>query len=158
MTGKRSIALFVGLFVLISVPACGPRAASVGSSAAQPAQLSIQVNNTLGQSVNVYVNVNGTDTFLRQVAANSNVTIPVPNYSPGTTATHQGGHLRRRADLFSHERHAQRDLFLSSSLAATAVTERGPGIVWLLQVSGKATFTPNADSSGLAQERIPQSH
>ena len=87
MTGKRLVALFVGLVVLISAPACGPRAASVGSSPAQPAQLSIQVNNTLGQSVNVYVNVNGTETFLRQVAANSNVTIPVPNYSPGTTAT-----------------------------------------------------------------------
>jgi hypothetical protein len=87
MTGKRSVAFFVGLFVLAAAPACGPRAATVGSSPAQPAQVSIQVNNTLGQSVNVYVNVNGTETFLRQVAANSNVTIPVPNYSAGTTAT-----------------------------------------------------------------------
>lgn len=87
MTGKRSMAFFVGLIVLISGPACGPRAATVGSSPAQSAQISIQVNNTLGQSVNVYVNVNGTETLLRQVAANSNVTIPVPNYAPGTTAT-----------------------------------------------------------------------
>jgi hypothetical protein len=59
----------------------------VGSTPSQPAQISIQVNNTLGQSVNVYVNVNGTETFLRQVAANSNVTIPVSGYPPGTTAT-----------------------------------------------------------------------
>jgi hypothetical protein len=87
MTGIRSATIVLGFFAVLSVPACGPRAANVGSSPAQPAQISIQVNNTLGQAVNVYVNVNGTETFLRQVAANSNVTIPVPNYSLGTTAT-----------------------------------------------------------------------
>ena len=87
MTGKRSLTLFFGSLVLASAAACGPRAATVGSTPAQPAQISIQVNNTLGQAVNVYVNVNGTETLLRQVAANSNVTLPVPGYPPGTTAT-----------------------------------------------------------------------
>jgi hypothetical protein len=87
MTRTRSVALLIGFVAALSVPACGPRAANVGSSPAQPAQISIQVNNTLGQAVNVYVNVNGTETMLRQVAANSNVTIPVPGYSPGTMAT-----------------------------------------------------------------------
>jgi hypothetical protein len=87
MTGKRSLTLVFGLVVLASAAACAPRAANVGSTPTQAAQISIQVNNTLGQSVNVYVNVNGTETFLRQVAANSNVTVPVPGYAPGTTAT-----------------------------------------------------------------------
>ena len=87
MIGKRSVVFVLGVLILGSVPACGPRAANVGSTPAQPAQISIQVNNTLGQSVNVYVNVNGTETLLRQVAANSNVTIPVPGYPTGTTAT-----------------------------------------------------------------------
>jgi hypothetical protein len=87
MTGKRVLAFVLGFSVLAAATACAPRAANVGSTPSQPAQISIQVNNTLGQSVNVYVNVNGTETFLRQVAANSNVTVPVPGYAPGTTAT-----------------------------------------------------------------------
>jgi hypothetical protein len=87
MTGKRSVAFVLCVLVLSSAPACGPRAANVGSTPAPPAPISIQVNNTLGQSVNVYVNVNGTETLLRQVAANSNVTIPVSGYPTGTTAT-----------------------------------------------------------------------
>ena len=87
MTGMRSVVLAFGFSIALFIPACGQRQATVGSTPAQPAQVSIQVNNTLGQSVNVYINVNGTETFLKQVAANSNVTIPVPGYSPGTTAT-----------------------------------------------------------------------
>lgn len=71
----------------LAATACGPRQANVGSAPSQPAQVSVQVNNTLGQAVNVYVTVNGTETFLRQVAANSTVTIPVPGYATGTTAT-----------------------------------------------------------------------
>jgi hypothetical protein len=87
MTRKRSLAFVLGLFALVSAPACAPRAANVGSTPTQPAQISIQVNNTLGQAVNVYVNVNGTETLLKQVAANSNVTLPVSGYAPGTMAT-----------------------------------------------------------------------
>jgi len=87
MTRIRIVTLALGVFATSTVAACGPRAATVGSAPSQPAQISIQVNNTLGQSVNVYVNVNGAETFLRQVAANSNVTIPVPGYPTGTTAT-----------------------------------------------------------------------
>ena len=82
----RSAALFL-VMVATSAVACGPRQANVGSTPSQPAQSSVQVNNTLAQSVNVYVNVNGTETLLRQVAANSNATIPVPGYPTGTMAT-----------------------------------------------------------------------
>jgi hypothetical protein len=87
MSAIRTAAIAVGFLVTMLLPACGQRQAEVGSAPAQPAQVSVQVNNTLGQAVNVYVSVNGTDTFLRQVAANSNVTIPVPGFATGTTAT-----------------------------------------------------------------------
>jgi len=87
MSAIRSAALVFGFLVMLFIPACGQRQATVGSTPSQPAQVSIQVNNTLGQSVNVYVNVNGTETFLRQVAANSTVNVPVPGYSSGTSAT-----------------------------------------------------------------------
>ena len=104
MSGMRSAAFVLGFVAMLFVPACGQRQAQVTSTPTQPAQISIQVNNTLGQSVNVYVNVNGTETLLRQVAANSNVTIPVPGYPPGTTATikavtFDGAHTYSRANV-----------------------------------------------------------
>jgi hypothetical protein len=37
--------------------------------------------------VNVYVNLNGTDTFLRQVPANSSQTIPVQGFAPGSSVS-----------------------------------------------------------------------
>jgi len=45
------------------------------------------VNNSLSQAVNVYVTVSGSDTFLRQVNANSSATIAVQGVATGTTVT-----------------------------------------------------------------------
>ncbi|HEV8215083.1 MAG TPA: hypothetical protein VGP95_04590, partial [Gemmatimonadaceae bacterium] len=47
----------------------------------------LQVNNTLSQAVNVYVTVSGSDTFLRQVGANSSATIPVQGVATGSTVS-----------------------------------------------------------------------
>jgi soluble P-type ATPase len=58
-----------------------------GGGARQATQVSVQVQNTLNQAVNVYVSSGGTDTFLRQVAANSTVSVPVAGYAAGTSVT-----------------------------------------------------------------------
>jgi hypothetical protein len=80
----RRVAWTVGV-VLIS--ACRQRQVDVRTAppSAQQAQVSVQVANSLTQAVNVYVVANGTDTFLRQVAAKATVTIPVQGFAPGTT-------------------------------------------------------------------------
>lgn len=80
----RSLAL---LFAAAVTTACGPRQVEVRTAPAQQSQVSVQVNNTLSQAVNVYVTQSGTDTFLRQVGANANVTIPVQGFAPGTSVT-----------------------------------------------------------------------
>ena len=69
------------------VTACGPRQVEVRTAPAQQTQVSVQVNNTLSQAVNVYVSSGGTDTFLKQVGANSSATIPVQGFAAGTAVT-----------------------------------------------------------------------
>jgi hypothetical protein len=90
-TGRpgRARALFtaaacVGLCVLV---ACSPRQVEVRTAPTQSTQVALQVNNSLAQAVNVYVILNGTDTFLRQVPASSSVTIPVQGFAPGSTVS-----------------------------------------------------------------------
>jgi hypothetical protein len=72
---------------LALVTACGPRQVDVRTAPVTQAQVSVQVNNTLSQAVNVYVRTGGTDTFLKQVGANSSATIPVQGFASGTTVT-----------------------------------------------------------------------
>jgi hypothetical protein len=67
--------------------ACGPRQVQVRTAPAQQTQVSLSVNNSLAQGVNVYVSLNGQETFLRQVAANSTVAIPVQGFAPGSTVS-----------------------------------------------------------------------
>ena len=67
--------------------ACSPRQVDVRTAPTQATAVSLQVNNTLSQAVNVYVSVGGTDTFLKQVGANSSATIPVQGVATGTTVT-----------------------------------------------------------------------
>lgn len=71
----------------IAVTACSPRQVEVRTAPSQQTQIAVQINNNLSQAVNVYATLNGTDTFLRQVAANSSVTVPVQNFAPGSTVT-----------------------------------------------------------------------
>lgn len=67
--------------------ACGPRQVEVRTAPAEASQVTVQVNNSLSQAVNVYASVGGTDTFLRQVGANQSVTIPVQGFAPGSSVT-----------------------------------------------------------------------
>ena len=81
------VASLLGAVVAFGSAACGPRQVEVRTAPTQATQVSLQVQNTLSQAVNVYVNSGGSDTFLRQVAANSTVSIPVQGYAPGSTVT-----------------------------------------------------------------------
>jgi hypothetical protein len=67
--------------------ACGPRQVEVRTAPSAASAAQVQVNNTLTDAVNVYVVQNGSDTFLRQVGANSTATIPVQGFSAGTTVS-----------------------------------------------------------------------
>ena len=80
----RCLALLVGSAALA---ACSPRQVDVRTAPTQATAVSLQVNNTLSQAVNVYVTVSGSDTFLRQVGANSSATIPVQGVASGTTVS-----------------------------------------------------------------------
>ena len=82
----RMVGLFVGALL---VAACRPRTVEVRTAPTQQqaAQVSVRVNNNVSQAVNVYVSLNGTDTFLRQVAASSSATIPVQGFAPGSSVT-----------------------------------------------------------------------
>ena len=71
----------------LALAACGPRQVDVRTAPTQATAVSLQVNNSLSQAVNVYVTVSGSDTFLRQVNANSSATIPVQGVATGTTVT-----------------------------------------------------------------------
>jgi hypothetical protein len=73
--------------IAIGVSACGPRQVEVRTAPTEQSATSVQVNNTLAKAVNVYVTLSGTDTFLRQVAANSSATIPVQGFAPGSSVT-----------------------------------------------------------------------
>ena len=77
------------LFLVASAifAACSPRQVDVRTAPTQATAVTLQVNNTLSQAVNVYVMVSGTDTFLKQVNGNSSATIPVQGVATGTTVT-----------------------------------------------------------------------
>lgn len=69
----------------VLVGGCGPRQVEVRSSPQPQAESSLSVTNRLTQPINVYVVSGGTDTFLRQVPANTTELIPVPNLPAGTS-------------------------------------------------------------------------
>jgi len=84
----RPFAFATTIAMIAMVVGCRHRQVEVRTAppaAARASGVSVQVNSTLSQAVNVYVTANGTDTFLRQVAANSSVTIPVQGFAAGST-------------------------------------------------------------------------
>lgn len=81
------VASLLGAVVAVGSAACGPRQVEVRTAPTQATQVSVQVQNSLAQAVNVYVNSGGTDTFLQQVAAKSTVTVPVQGFAAGSTVT-----------------------------------------------------------------------
>lgn len=80
-------ARFFPLAALAALTACGPRQVEVRTAPTEQSQVSVQVANRLSQAVNVYANVGGVDTFLRQVTANTTTTIPVQGFAQGTAVT-----------------------------------------------------------------------
>jgi len=75
------------LAVGAALAACSPRQVDVRTAPTQATAVSLQVNNTLSQAVNVYVTVSGSYTFLKQVNGNSTTTIPVQGIAAGTTVS-----------------------------------------------------------------------
>jgi hypothetical protein len=69
----------------LATTACGPRQVDVRTAPSQTSSLTLEVRNTLAQGVNVYVVQSGVRTFLRQVNANSTVSVPVQGVAPGST-------------------------------------------------------------------------
>jgi D-alanyl-D-alanine dipeptidase len=81
----RLLVLTTATAIAAVTAACGKRAVEVRTAPAQQAPVSIQVDNTTNQAVNVYVVANGVETFLRQVSAMSKTSVPVPGIAAGTT-------------------------------------------------------------------------
>src|SRR4029078_3004033 len=79
-----------GILVLAAsgiLAACSPRQVDGRTAPTHATDVSLQGNNTLSPAVNVYVTVSGSDTFLRQVGANSSATIPVQGVATGATVS-----------------------------------------------------------------------
>ena len=64
---------------------CSHRQVEVRTAEPKISGLAVKVDNNVNQAVNVYVTQNGTDTFLKQVPANSSMTIPVQGVASGST-------------------------------------------------------------------------
>jgi len=76
---------FVFAAMLAMLGGCSARQVEVRTAPAKATAVSVEVKNNVNQAVNVYVTLNGTDTFLRQVGANSSATIPVQGFAAGST-------------------------------------------------------------------------
>jgi hypothetical protein len=83
MNARRLV--FAGLIIMVG--GCSPRQVEVRTTPAQASGVAVQVKNSVSQAVNVYVTLNGTDTFLGQVAANTTSTIPVQGFATGSTVS-----------------------------------------------------------------------
>jgi hypothetical protein len=86
---KASSKLRVLLVALGVAAACGPRQVEVRTAPVTTmGEQTVQVTNNLSQAVNIYVTAAaGTETFLRQVPANTVEKVPVPSVASGATAT-----------------------------------------------------------------------
>jgi hypothetical protein len=80
---RRFSALLVLFVVTAMAGACGPRQAQV-RTAPTTAEASLHFTNSLPQAVNVYVVQSGTESFVRQVAANTTENLPVRGVALGT--------------------------------------------------------------------------
>ena len=80
-------ALLMGLALLATATACGPRQVEVGSGAATQAEVMLNVRNNFSQAVSVYVVQGGNPMFVKLVAANATETIPVHGVASGSNVT-----------------------------------------------------------------------
>ena len=83
----RVFVLSGAIAAVAALSACAPRQVEVRTAPSQQTQVSVQVTNNLSQPVNVYASSGGPDTFLRQVGANSSVSVPVQGFAPGSSIT-----------------------------------------------------------------------
>lgn len=76
-------ALLAGVLLAVTA-ACGGRQVNVETAPKASAEVSLRFTNNDNSAVNVYVVNNGTDLFLKQVAANTTEDLPVAGISAGT--------------------------------------------------------------------------
>ena len=76
-------ALLAGVLLVVTA-ACGGRKVNVETAPRTSAEVTLHFTNNDNSAVNVYVVNQGTDHFLKQVAANSTEDLPVANIAAGT--------------------------------------------------------------------------
>jgi len=81
---KRLCPAFVVAMITAMSSGCGPRQAQV-RTAPTAAEATLHFTNSYTQAVNVYVVQGGTETFVRQVAANTTENLPVRGIALGST-------------------------------------------------------------------------
>jgi hypothetical protein len=76
-------ALLAGVLLAVTA-ACGGRQVNVETAPKAGAEVSLRFTNNDNSAVNVYVVNNGSDLFVKQVAANSTEDLPVAGVAAGT--------------------------------------------------------------------------
>jgi len=84
--GAAMTALALGVVTVGVTTGCGPRSVEVRTGPQPVSEVSLKVTNNLAQAVNVYVTSGKNEVFLKQVAANSTLSMNVPGMAGGTTA------------------------------------------------------------------------
>lgn len=78
-------AMLVGLLAVLATAACGPRQVEVQTGEQQQSQVALHVTNNLNQSVNVYVDYQGSEIFVGSVAGGAAQHLPVPGVPDGAS-------------------------------------------------------------------------
>lgn len=79
-------ALLAGVLLAVTA-ACGKRQVNVDTAPKTPASVVLRFTNSDNSAVNLYVVNQGSDVFLKQVAANSTEDVAVPGIAAGTQVT-----------------------------------------------------------------------
>jgi hypothetical protein len=101
--------IVLALALVGATAACGARQVEVRPADATAAAVQIAVTNTLSQPVNVYVVHEGSETFVRQVAANASETVGVRGVPSGATVT------LRAVPVDGRNSYTRRDVVLSGT-------------------------------------------
>ena len=80
-------AVLVSFALIAAMSGCAGRQVEVRTGPQPAADVSLRFTNNLSQAVNVYLTTGGSDTFLKQVAANSVEVLPISGMAAGTTVT-----------------------------------------------------------------------
>lgn len=93
--------LLLAMLVVVGSAGCS-RQVEVQTAPSVSSAVQLKVTNTAAQAVSIYVTGGGSEIFLKQVAANTTETIPVPGIAAGST-------VRLRAMLADGSRSYTRD-------------------------------------------------